>query len=277
MRLARPSPAPGSAGVQPPGPPRCTLGKQQHQIQDGGQQEADEGKSHSPAPAGQGAASWARGPSGGSGLLGVPPPGLPPCVAPPPPRSVRGLRQLTGRPRPQPGRELQASLVAAAGSSRRPGASIPLRAWRGPSTRGGRLPDLRRRSCGSRARRPQIGRPWGRPERWSPGREPAPRSRPALGRSAPGSESRSAPPQLGRLGGLGWGRKEEAGRRKLGQFLMGRLKLLWVVANCRLMTAESHSGQVSTPGRRGVGRIAAQFSFPIFFSTLHLVIPISFP
>lgn len=193
------------------------------------------------------------------------------------PGPCAGLRELTGPPRPQPGRELQAALVAAAGSSGQPGASIPPRAWRVPSPCGGRLPDLRRRCCGSPARRPQIGRPWGRPERWSPGREPAPRSRPTLGRSAPGSESRSAPPQLGRLGGLGWGRKEEAGRRKLGQFLMGCLKLRWVVANCRLMTAESHSGQVSTPGRRGVGRIAARFSFPIFFSTHHLVIPISFP
>lgn len=91
-------------------------------------------------------------------------------------------------------------------------------------------------------RETQTGRLRVRPERWSPGREPAPRSRPALGLSAPGSEPRFFGPKLGRQGGLGLGRKEDAGRRKLGQFLVGRLKLRWVLANCRLVTAESHSG-----------------------------------
>lgn len=232
MRPAYPSPAPGSAGVRPPGPPRCTLGKQQHQIQDGGQQEADEGKSHSPAPAGRGVASGAGGPSGGSGLLGVPPPGLSPCVAPPPPRSVRGPRELTGPPRPQPGRELQAPLVAAAGSSGWPGASIPPRAWRGPSPRGGRLPDPRRRCCGRPARGPHIGRPWGRPERWSPrpGARAAEPPRPGPQRAGLGVPLRPAAAREAgrlRLGKEGGGRATEVRSVFDGSFeiALGRGKL----------------------------------------------------
>lgn len=31
------------------------------------------------------------------------------------------------------------------------------------------------------------------------------------------------------------------------------MELRWVLANCRLVTAESHSGQVPTPGRPEVG------------------------
>lgn len=56
-----------------------------------------------------------------------------------------------------------------------------------------------------------------------PGSRASEPPRPELQRAGLGAPLR--PPQIGRPGGLGWGRKEEAGRRKLGQFLMGRLKL----------------------------------------------------
>lgn len=46
-------------------------------------------------------------------------------VVPPPLRTARGLGELTGPPRPQPGRERQAALGAAAGPSAWPGASTP--------------------------------------------------------------------------------------------------------------------------------------------------------
>jgi hypothetical protein len=88
----------------------------------------------------------------------------------------------------------------------------------------------------------------------SPGWEYAPRSRPVLGR---GRRSLSPIPPAhssgtGRLRGPRRERKEEGRRPKLGQLVGGLLKLCWVHANCRLVTAESHSRQVPTLGRRGV-------------------------
>lgn len=66
---------------------------------------------------------------------------------PPPPGAVLGQRELTGPPRPQPGRELQAALVASAGLSARPGGahSAGSQVW-SLSSRGGRVPDRGRRS-----------------------------------------------------------------------------------------------------------------------------------
>lgn len=108
--------------------------------------------------------------------------------------------------------------------------------------------------------------------------EPRPGARaaepPRPGPQRAGSEPRSSGPQLWRPAGSVWGLKKDAGRRKLGQFLVGHLKLRWVLANCRLVTAESHSGKFQL--REGRAPTAAPFSFPVSFPTHHLVILISF-
>lgn len=57
-----------------------------------------------------------------AGLLGASPLGLPSLCGPTAPLTVHRHKEVTGPPRPQPGRERQAALGAAAGPSARSGA-----------------------------------------------------------------------------------------------------------------------------------------------------------
>lgn len=166
-------------------------------------------------------------------------------------------RDVTGPPRPQPGRERKAApgAVAAAGPSDQLGQfSRPL------------LPERSRPSVAAAAVRVEDAVDvWAGPggpklgalgeESRSPGWESAPRSRPVLGR---GRQTLSPIPPAhssgtGRLRGPSRERKEEGRRPKLGQLVGGLLKLCWVLANYRLVPAESHRGQVPTLGRLWVG------------------------
>lgn len=187
------------------------MGKQQHQIQDGGQQEADEGKSHSLALARRGAASPDRDPYGGPRFLGATPFFIPRCVVP----LCRARKDLTGPLRPQPGRERKAAPGAAsAGPSDLLGQfSCPLLPERSPALRrSGRGPGRGRRLSVGRAWRPQAGRPRGR--------KPEPRlgvraaEPPGSGPRSPFSEPHSASPQLRDRGGCE--ARDGKGRRRAG-------------------------------------------------------------
>lgn len=157
-----------------------------------------------------------------AGLLGASPLRLPSLCGPTAPLTAHGQREVTGPPRPQPGRERQAALGAAAGPSAGSGA------FTSPSARN---------PARSFSRWPPPGRGaalmWG-PRREVPNRAPAGKARaPEL---RPGARAAEPPrpgpqragfraPEAGRLGGSGWGRKEEARRQKLGQFVGGSFEI----------------------------------------------------
>lgn len=156
-----------------------------------------------------------------AGLLGASPLGLPSLCGPTAPLTAHGQREVTGPPRPQPGRERQAALGAASGPSARSGAFTS--------------PSARTRPGPSRGPSPEPGAAlmWG--PRWEvPNRAPAGKARaPEL---RPGSRAAEPPrpgpqragfraPEARRLGSSGWGKKGEARRQKLGQFVGGSFEI----------------------------------------------------
>lgn len=133
-------------------------------------------------------------------------------VVPLPPRAAGELRELTGPPRPQPGRERQAALGAAAGPSARPGASTP------PSARNRAGSSSRRWSPG-----PGAALIWGSgpevPNRESAGKARAPELRPGARAAEP---PRPGPQRAGFGTPLSGDAAPEVGRLGLGQERGGR-------------------------------------------------------